>query len=232
MNAPIALSSLLVALGLLGGGYFIGKGIENRNSGSRVISVKGLSEKEVQASIAIWNVGYQATGDELAEVNQQLTQSTKAVSEFLRNAGFDEKEMALQPPRLRDTSMETRDSDAQLPPQRYVASQSLLLRTGKIDLVKPALAAVSNLMMSGVQLSGGSLPDYSFNQLNEIKPAMIQEATKNARIAAAQFSKDSETTLGNLLNASQGWFQVEDRDAATPERKIVRVVVDVQYEVD
>ena len=61
---------------------------------------------------------------------------------------------------------------------------------------------------------------------------MIQEATKNARIAAAQFSKDSETTLGKLLNASQGWFQVEDRDAATPELKIVRVVVDVQYEVD
>ena len=38
--------------------------------------------------------------------------------------------------------------------------------------------------------------------------------------------------LGKLRSASQGLFQIEDRDAATPERKIVRVVVNVEYEVD
>jgi hypothetical protein len=68
--------------------------------------------------------------------------------------------------------------------------------------------------------------------LNQIKPAMIEEATKNARIAAEQFSRDSQTTLGKLKSAAQGWFQVENRDAATPERKLVRVVVDVEYEVN
>jgi hypothetical protein len=87
-------------------------------------------------------------------------------------------------------------------------------------------------MVSGVLLSGKSEPNYIFNQVNEIKPGMIQEATKNARIAAEQFSRDSQTSLGKLRNASQGWFQVENRDAATPERKIVRVVVDVEYEIN
>jgi hypothetical protein len=38
--------------------------------------------------------------------------------------------------------------------------------------------------------------------------------------------------LGKLRNASQGWFQVENRDVATPERKVVRVVVDVDYEIN
>jgi hypothetical protein len=75
-------------------------------------------------------------------------------------------------------------------------------------------------------------PEYIFNQLNDIKPGMIQEATKNARIAAEQFSRDSQTSLGSLRSATQGWFQVENRDAATPERKMVRVVVDVEYEVN
>ena len=87
-------------------------------------------------------------------------------------------------------------------------------------------------MVSGVLLSGKAEPNYIFNQLNEIKPGMIQEATKNARIAAEQFSRDSQTTLGKLRSATQGWFQVENRDAATPERKIVRVVVDVEYEIN
>ncbi len=48
---------------------------------------------------------------------------------------------------------------------------------------------------------------------------MIEEATKNARIAADQFARDSQTTLGKLRTASQGWFQVENRDAATPDGK-------------
>jgi len=86
-------------------------------------------------------------------------------------------------------------------------------------------------MMNGVLLSIGAEPDYIYNQLNEIKPGMIEEATKNARIAADQFARDSQTTLGKLRTASQGWFQVENRDAATPEWKTVRVVVDVNYEV-
>jgi len=85
--------------------------------------------------------------------------------------------------------------------------------------------------MSGVLLTGTSEPNYIFNRLNNIKPGMIQEATKNARIAADQFARDSQTTLGKLRNASQGWFQIENRDAGTPERKTVRVVVDVDYEV-
>ena len=53
-----------------------------------------------------------------------------------------------------------------------------------------------------------------------------------ARIAAEQFSRDSQTTLGKLRNATQGWFQIENRDAATPERKVVRVVVDVEFEIN
>jgi hypothetical protein len=101
-----------------------------------------------------------------------------------------------------------------------------------LNLIKPALASASTLMVNDVLLSGGSQLNYIYNQLNEIKPGMIQEATKNARIAAEQFSRDSETSLGKLRNASQGWFQVEDRDAATPERKTVRVVVDINYEVN
>ncbi|HEX4631833.1 MAG TPA: SIMPL domain-containing protein [Chthoniobacterales bacterium] len=194
--------------------------------------MKGLSEREVPASVATWTIVYSANGNELGEINKKLADSTKAVTAFLKEAGFAEADMAVQPPLLHDTSMEPREKDVPPPPARYDASQSVLLRTAKVDLIKPALASASNLMVSGVLLSAKSEPNYIFNQVNEIKPGMIQEATKNARIAAEQFSRDSQTSLGKLRNASQGWFQVENRDAATPERKIVRVVVDVQYEIN
>jgi hypothetical protein len=226
------LSAIVLAAGIGGAGYFIGNGVAGHGRGARMISVKGLSEKEVPASIAIWDVGYSAGGNELPAVDQQLANSTKSVLEFLRTAGFDEKDIAVQPPSVRDLSIEEREKDVPPPPERYRACRSVLLRTNKVDAIKPALASISQLMEKGVLLSGRSEPQYIFNQLNDIKPGMIQEATKNARIAAEQFSRDSQTTLGKLNRASQGWFQVENRDAATPERKLVRVVVDVEYEVN
>ena len=228
----LVVSAFLIGLGLTAAGYFIGEGVSGRSSGRRIISVKGLSEKEVPASVATWTVGYAATGNELGEINKKLAESTKAVLAFLKEAGFAETDLAVQPPSLHDTSMDVREKDSPPPPERYRAEQSVLLRTSKVDAIKPALASASNLMVSGVLLSGKAEPNYIFNQLNEIKPGMIQEATKNARIAAEQFSRDSQTTLGKLRSATQGWFQVENRDAATPERKIVRVVVDVEYEIN
>ncbi len=226
------LSSVLIALGLGAAGYFVGDGLAERTRGARIISVKGLSEKEVPSSIAIWEVGYSATGNELPAIDQQLANSTKTVLAFLKAAGFDEKDMSLQPPSVRDLSTEPREKDAPPPAERYRAYRSVLLRTSKVDAIKPALATVSQLMASGVLLAGRAQPDYIYNQLNEIKPGMIQEATKNARIAGEQFARDSQTSLGKLKSATQGWFQVENRDAATPERKLVRVVVDVEYEVN
>ena len=228
----LVLSSLLLASGIAAAGIFVGNGIAGRNSTARSVSVKGLSEREVPASIAIWTIGYSASGDDVAQINSKLQESTKAVIAFLKQSGFDETELAVQPPAMRDTRMEARDKDSPAPPERYRGNQSVLLRSSKVDLIKPALASASNMMMGGVILSGGAQPTYLFNQLNDIKPGMIQEATKNARVAAEQFSRDSQTALGKLRNASQGWFQVEDRDAATPERKTVRVVVEVEYEVN
>jgi hypothetical protein len=231
-RVSLILAALLIAIGLAASGFFIGEGISGRNSTRRTISVKGLSEREVPASVATWTVGYSATGNDLGAINKKLADSTKAVLDFLKEAGFAEADMAVQPPAVRDTSMDERDKDSPPPPERYSASQAVLLRTAKVDAIKPALASASNLMVSGVLLSGKAEPNYIFNQLNEIKPGMIQEATKNARIAAEQFSRDSQTTLGKLRNASQGWFKVDNRDDATPERKVVRVVVDVEYEVN
>ena len=231
-GAALIVGALLLALGIYAGGFFIGQGIANWNSGRRIISVKGLSEREVPASVAVWTIGYVASGNDLDAINRKLGDSTKAVVAFLKNAGFEEKDMAVQPPALRDASMEPREKDTPPPLERFRADQSVLLRTSKVDLIKPALASASTLMTNGVLLSGGCQPNYLYNQLNEIKPTMIQEATKNARVAADQFSRDSQTRLGKLRNASQGWFQVENRDVATPERKVVRVVVDVDYEIN
>jgi hypothetical protein len=65
--------------------------------------------------------------------------------------------------------------------------------------------------------------------LNDIKPAMIEEATIKAREVAEKFAKDSKSKLGAIKRANQGSFKIEDRDESTPYIKRVRIVSTVEY---
>jgi hypothetical protein len=228
----LAISGFLVASGLAACGYFIGHGISDRGSNSRYVSVKGLSEREVSATLAIWNLSYKVAGNDLNGVHSELAKSTQAVLAFLKARGFDDLEISIQPPSIRDHSFDYRDKDDPPPPNRFSSSQSVLLRTNKVNQLKPAVGATSDLMQQGVFLSSVDDPQYSYEKLNDIKPEMIEEATRNAREAGTRFARDSEVQLGKLRTASQGWFQVENRDVATPEIKRVRVVVEVDFSID
>ncbi|MGD8733526.1 MAG: hypothetical protein PVI08_03495, partial [Gammaproteobacteria bacterium] len=61
------------------------------------------------------------------------------------------------------------------------------------------------------------------------KPQMIAEATVDARRAAQQFAQDSQSRVGAIRTARQGYFSISDLDAFSPERKTVRVVTTVEY---
>ena len=68
--------------------------------------------------------------------------------------------------------------------------------------------------------------------LDKVKPEMVEEATKNARTTAQKFAEDSDSKLGDLCNAQQGQFSIEDRDANTPYIKKIRVVNTVEYSLE
>ena len=80
---------------------------------------------------------------------------------------------------------------------------------------------------------------YSFTKLNEIKPEMAAEATRDARASAQQFAEDSGADVGTIKSATQGYFSIEARDGSTggwgkadsPFKK-VRVVTTVNFSLD
>ena len=78
---------------------------------------------------------------------------------------------------------------------------------------------------------------YTFTKLNDIKPEMVAEATKDARSAAEQFANDSGTSVGGIKSATQGYFSIDSRDgdsgggwgvSDTPYKK-VRVVTTIDF---
>ena len=74
--------------------------------------------------------------------------------------------------------------------------------------------------------------EYIFTGLNELKPSMIEEATKNAREVAEKFARDSDSRVGKIRIARQGLFTINDRDQNTPEIKLVRVVSTIDFQLE
>ena len=113
-----------------------------------------------------------------------------------------------------------------------MATAVATVATNDVALVRKVMEKQGELLKNGIAFSGSDYQYrtiYSFNGLNEIKPTMIDEATRNARAAAEKFAKDSDSKLGKIKTATQGVFSIEDRDENTPYIKKVRVVTNVQY---
>ncbi|HPA81476.1 MAG TPA: SIMPL domain-containing protein, partial [Thermoanaerobaculales bacterium] len=104
-------------------------------------------------------------------------------------------------------------------------------RTGRIDAARTAMERSGSLVKQGVALirSYEFQTQYLYTDLDAIKPEMIAEATRDARAAAERFAEDSESRVGGIRNAQQGYFSIEDRDPFSPEFKTIRVVTTVQF---
>jgi len=222
-------AAALLAVGLLGAGWFAAQGMAKLRTDDRFVVVKGSAEKIVDADLVVWPVGHAVGGNDLGDVQARLEANTATIRQFFTGAGFKAGEVVVSPPRLEDRwSYAFGD---QRPPERYRYSTTVTLRTNRVTEALAALRRSGELVSRGVMLNTeeGGGPEFDYTQLNDIKPALIAEATANARRSAEQFAKDSGARLGGIRSANQGVVSITDRDRGSPQVKTVRVVTTVEY---
>ena len=156
--------------------------------------------------------------------------NTATIREFFAKAGFKADEIVVSPPRLEDRWAWAYGENR--PPERFRYSTTVTLRTTRVADAIAALRRTGELVSRGIliggQEGGGSDPTFDYTQLNAVKPALIAEATANARKSAEQFAKDSGARLAGIRSANQGVVSISDRDRGSPQVKTVRVVTTVE----
>jgi uncharacterized protein len=222
-------AALLLAGGLVGAGWFAAQGMAKLRTADRFVTVKGSAEKIVDADLVVWPLSQTVGGNELGAVQAALDANTRTIRAFLTGAGFKDDEIVVSPPRLEDRWAYSYGDNR--PPERYRYSNTVTLRTGRVREALVALRRSGDIVAKGVMLNTeeGGGPAFDYTRLNDIKPALIAEATSNARKSAEQFAKDSGARLGGIRSANQGVVSIEDRDRGSPQVKTVRVVTTVEY---
>ncbi len=220
-----------ICLGLVLLGYLLSVSIVKIKSLDRTIVVKGLSEREVPANVAIWPIKFSEADNDLNKLYSTIQRKNTLIIMFLKNNGFTEKEIFISAPAIMDKqAQEFVESDKGK--FRYSGSSTISVYTENVDLVRNTMEKLVELGKMGIAISGEnyqSKTDFLFTKLNDVKPQMIEEATKNDREVAEKFAQDSKSKLGKIKSASQGQFSIENRDSSTSYIKKVRVVSTVEY---
>lgn len=228
---PAAVFGGLIAVGLIGAGVFVGQGVVNARVGDRSVSVRGLSEREVKADLAVLPLRFTASGDVLSDVQARIDGDLAIVRQFLTAQGYPADAVDLGQLSVADT--QSREYASQTGGPRFILAQAVIVRTNDVDRVQQTTRALNELVRQGVVLQDFSGPTYVFTKLNEVRPAMIAEATAAARSGAEQFAEDSGTGLGPIRQATQGSFEILSRDEIDSEtsslNKKIRVVATISY---
>ena len=173
----------------------------------RSVEARGLAERDVRADLAVWPIRFVVTGNDLAAAQAQIRAAEQTIRDFVGSGGLP------PPDALCVQGFDVTDALAQVyrsgpVESRFVVMETLLVRTQDVDRVAALQQRVGELAAAGVALTSESAPAFVFTRLNDVKPEMIAEATRAARLAAQQFAQDAAARIGGIRRGSQGLFQI------------------------
>ncbi len=230
--------TLILAAGLVIGSALMGSGFRAGRSTDRFVTVKGVAEREVEADLALWPLQIVTADNDLAVAQTRMNRAVEQTRAFLGENGITDEQLTIQSFRVTDTQAERMGGTVAV--NRFIITQTLMVRSEEPRVLQAAAQRVGELVQAGVVLTSGQQygpggPTYLFKGLNDLKPAMLAEATGRAREAAVEFAAASGSGVGKIRRANQGVFQILPRDPAQGQQeqnqlfKTVRVVTTVEY---
>ena len=224
-------TGLAIMTGLIVMGMFIMKGLRSIADRDQYVTVKGLAEREVLADKVVWPLPFKCVSNDMQELYNEIEKNNSIVVEFLKEGGITEDEIIISAPAVTD-----RLAQSYVPDNikfRYQAEAVITVTSSQVEKVIDLMKKQINLMKQGIIISNEYNYNISFEytSLNDIKPEMVEEATRNSRAVAQKFAEDSGSNLGKIRQATQGQFSISS-DETTPQIKNIRVVTTVKYALE
>lgn len=231
---------IALAGGLIYSSVVVTKSLEKSRSS---IDVKGYAERKVQSDYATWEMFVVVRDQDLSKAYTTLEKHKEKTLSFLQNVGLKDVQFQVGPA-SKMTIYKRDDNGNQLPDgMSFEVRQSISLTTSDLETLKKAALSIAQLGAEGTDLDVMP-PSYLIKRenLEKIKIDLLADATKSAKDRANQVAQNSGTTIGRLVSARQGVFQVTSEhstdvndygtyDTSSPT-KIVKIVVTLSYTTD
>ena len=150
----------------------------------RCMEVSAEVEKTISADRATWNISFDKTGENQAELNNLLLADRNVVQKFFESNGIEKEDMEFSF-FVREDYRETKKMNKTV----YRAGYNLLIKSKDVEKILSLRDHLSGLYEKGIVLSNNHI-DFKCSADDEIKNQLISEAAVQAYAKAKKLAKD------------------------------------------
>lgn len=206
----IAISVAVIIATALGGGLAkVGAGFASRTTNG--ITVTGSAKTSATADNVVWTLNVSLTRPTVAEAVTKVGNDVAAVSKYLTDGGLPAEALTLG-------SVSTYANEQWVNGNNtgkilnYRASRDVVVRTKDVQLVAKLSQAIGTIMQQGVTVNNYG-PQYYISTLPSMRPKLLEEAMKDAKIRAQAITKAVGGKVGSVQAVRSGVFQVTTPDS-------------------
>ena len=210
-NKGIVLIAAAVILSIaLGGGLMkVGAGFASRASDG--ITVTGSAKVEATADKAVWTLSISQSSPTVNTAVAKVADGVSALSSYLTNGGVTNDQITLGAvSTYANEEYVNGNSTGRI--LSYRASRDVTVRTKDVQLVSKLSQGIGDLLQTGVPINNYG-PQYYISTLSDLRPKLLGEAMKDARVRAESITKAVGGSVGAVINVKSGPFQVTSLDS-------------------
>lgn len=205
----IIVATVILSLALGGGLMKVGSGFASRSSNG--IIVTGSAKTSATADNAVWVLNVSLSSPTVATAVRKVDADVAALSSYLEKGGIPAQGVTLG---AVSTYANEEYSNGN-PTGRvlsYRASRDVTVRSKDVQLISKLSQGIGSLLATGTNLYNNG-PQYYISNLPELRPQLMAEAMKDAKLRAESLTKAVGGKIGPLVNVKAGPIQITTPDS-------------------
>ncbi len=207
-------SAIIFAISIVLAAYFLGNAYKERANPPQIISVTGLGNENFTSDLIVWEGFFTAFNIDLKAAFEQVNRDKEIVRTYLESKGIAPENIifnSVQTLEQRDNKYDNGNYIGSIF-RGYSLTQSVNIESTDVALIEKVAREITELLNKGVQFTS-SPPRYYYTQLADLKVKMIAQATEDARLRAENIADNAGGTLGDLISAQMGVFQITGQNS-------------------
>ena len=200
----ILISSTLIVIALI-----LGTSFKNAFNHINSIKVTGSAKRDFISDVIVWNGLFGTKKINLESAYQKLDRDKEIIIKYLKNNDVPIEDVLFSSINIKEEYDNKTDRDGIRTKEfsGYNLTQNFKIESNAVSEIENLSRDITSLIDKNIEVQSFQ-PYYFYSKLSDLKIDMISEATKNASIRAQRIAENSQSILGELLNAKMGVFQI------------------------